>query len=101
MNYREKGANMRLNAKQTTKEDLEPIKDLEFVITDDMKETIFQMITLQQILNSKDLSKRERKMLEQQKQELLNSFRTDLQQLNPTQTMIVRTFLSGKKNKEN
>ncbi len=92
---------MRLNAKQTTKEDLEPIKDLEFVITDDMKETIFQMITLQQILNSKDLSKRERKMLEQQKQELLNSFRTDLQQLNPTQTMIVRTFLSGKKNKEN
>ena len=88
---------MRLNAKQTTKEDLEPIKDLEFVITDDMKETIFQMITLQQILNSKDLSKRERKMLEQQKQELLNSFRTDLQQLNPTQTMIVRTFLSGKK----
>lgn len=92
---------MRLNAKQTTKEDLEPIKDLEFVITDDMKETIFQMITLQQILNSKDLSKRERKMLEQQKQELLNSFRIDLQQLNPTQTMIVRTFLSGKKNKEN
>ena len=92
---------MRLNAKQTTKEDLEPIKDLEFVITDDMKETIFQMITLQQILNSKDLSKRERKMLEQQKQELLNSFRTDLQLLNPTQTMIVRTFLSGKKNKEN
>ena len=53
------------------------------------------------LLNSKDLSKRERKMLEQQKQELLNSFRTDLQQLNPTQTMIVRTFLSGKKNKEN
>lgn len=77
---------------------LEPIKDLEFVITDDMKETLFQMLTLQQLLNSESLSKRERKMIEKQKQELLDKFRTKLQQLNPTQTMIVRTFLSGKKN---
>lgn len=92
---------MRLKTDETTKENLEPIKDLEFVITDDMKETIFQMLTLQQMLDSEDLSKRERKMLEKQKQELFDKFRTKLQQLNPTQTMVVRTFLSGKKNKEN
>lgn len=84
-----------------TMEKLNPIKDLEFTITDDMKETIFEMLTIQQMLNSKELSKRERKMLEKQKQDLLNKFRTKLQQLNPTQTIIVRQFLNGEKNKEN
>lgn len=77
-------------------ERLNPIKDLEFVITDDMKETIFEMLTIQQFLNSDDLSKRKRKMLEKQKQDLLDSFKTKLQQLNPTQTLIVRQFLNLK-----
>lgn len=84
-----------------TMEKLNPIKDLEFTITDDMKETIFEMLTIQQMLNSDELSKRERKMLEKQKQDLLNKFKTKLQQLNPTQTIIVRQFLNGEKNKEN
>ena len=83
------------------REKLNPLKDLEFVITDDMKETIFEMLTIQQILKSDELSKRERKMLEKQKQDLLNNFKTKLQQLNPTQTIIVRQFLSSQKNKEN
>ena len=77
-------------------ERLNPIKDLEFVITDDMKETIFEMLTIQQFLNSDDLSKRKRKMLEKQKQDLLDSFKTKLQQLNPTQTLIVRQILNLK-----
>jgi len=77
-------------------ERLNPIKDLEFVITDDIKETIFEMLTIQQFLNSDDLSKRKRKMLEKQKQDLLDSFKTKLQQLNPTQTLIVRQFLNLK-----
>ena len=64
-------------------EKLNPIKDLEFVITDDMKETIFEMLTMQQMLNSDELDKRERKILEKQKQDLLNKFKTKLQQLNP------------------
>ena len=84
-----------------TMEKLNPIKDLEFVITDDMKETIFEMLTIQQLLNNEELSKRERKMLEKQKQDLLNSFKTKLQELNPTQTIIVRQFLSSQKNIEN
>ena len=76
---------------------LNPIKDLEFVITDNMKETIFEMLTIQQLLNNSDeLSKRERKILEKQKQTLLNNFKTNLQQLNPTQTIIVRQFLNLK-----
>ena len=36
-----------------------------------------------------------------QKQDLLNKFKTKLQELNPTQTIIVRQFLSSQKNKEN
>jgi hypothetical protein len=40
-------------------------------------------------------------MLEKQKQDLLNSFKTKLQELNPTQTIIVRQFLSSQKNIEN
>lgn len=84
-----------------TIEKLNPIKDLEFVITDDMKETIFEMLTIQQLLNKEELSKRERKMLEKQKQNLLNKFKTKLQELNPTQTIIVRQFFNIEKNKEN
>ena len=83
------------------RENLNPIKDLEFTITEDMKETIFEMLTIQQMLNSDELSKRERKMLEKRKFDLLEDFRTKLQQLNPTQTIIVRQFLSSQKNKEN
>ena len=48
-----------------------------------MKETIFEMLTMQQMLNSDELDKRERKILEKQKQDLLNKFKTKLQQLNP------------------
>ena len=79
------------------REKLNPIKDLEFTITEDMKETIFEMLTIQQMLNSDELSKRERKMLEKRKFDLLEDFRTKLQQLNPTQTIIVRQFLSSQK----
>lgn len=77
-------------------ERLNPIKDLEFVFTEDMKENIFEMLTLQQLLNSKELSKRERKMIEKQKQKLLEEFRNKLQELNPTQILIVRQFLKMK-----
>lgn len=82
--------------KDETMEELNPIKDLEFVITDDMKETIFEMLTIQQLLNKEELSKRERKMIEKQKQKLFDEFRTKLQELNPTQTLIVRQFLNLK-----
>ena len=77
-------------------EKLNPIKDLEFVFTEDMKENVFEMLTLQQLLNNEELSKRERKMIEKQKQKLFDEFRTKLQELNPTQTLIVRQFLNLK-----
>lgn len=75
---------------------LNPIKDLEFVFTEDMKENVFEMLTLQQLLDNEELSKRERKMIEKQKQKLFDEFSTKLQELNPTQTLIVRQFLNLK-----
>ena len=65
-------------------EKLKPIKDLEFVFTEDMKENVFEMLTLQQLLDNQELSKRERKLIEKQKQKLFDEFRTKLQELNPT-----------------
>lgn len=77
---------------------LEPIKDLEFTIDEEMKETIFQALSIQQILDNEELSKRERKMLEKHKLELIDKFRLKLQQLNPSQIAIVRSFLGSQKN---
>ena len=79
---------------------LEPIKDLEFTIDEEMKEITFEMLAIQQMLENEDLSKRERKMLEKHKLELIDKFRLKLQQLNPSQVAIVRTFLGSQKNEE-
>lgn len=77
--------------------ELEPIKDLEFVITDEMREILFKMIIIKQIIEKEKISKRERKMLEKHKKELLDSFRKQLHILNPKQIAIARAFLSSKK----
>lgn len=79
---------------------LEPIKDLEFNFNEEMKELIFDMLAIQQMLNNEELSKRERKQLEKFKMQLVDKFRDELQSLKPTQNAIVRAFLYGKKNDE-
>lgn len=77
-----------------------PIKDMEFTINNDMEEEVFVLLSIQQILNSTELSKREKKMLEKLKFEILDDFRSQLHNLNPTQIAIAKTFLNGKKNDE-
>ena len=42
---------------------LEPIKDLEFNFNEEMRELVFDMLAIQQMLNNEELSKRERKQL--------------------------------------
>lgn len=76
---------------------LEPIKDLEFVIDEEIKKTLLELFTIQQMLEKEKLNKRDKKMLEKHKSELIDIFRIKLQQLNPTQTAIVRAFLKGEK----
>lgn len=77
-----------------------PIKDMEFTINNDMEEEVFVLLSIQQILNSTELSKREKKMLEKLKFEILDDFRSQLYSLNPAQIKIARAFLNGKKNDE-
>ena len=79
---------------------LEPIKDLEFNFNEEMKELVFDMLAIQQMLKNEELNKRERKQLEKYKMQLVNKFRDELQALNPTQIAIVRAFLNGKEKEE-
>lgn len=79
------------------KEDLRELKDLRFAFTDEMKETLFDMMTIQKMLETEDLDKKQRKSLESEKQKLLEHFRRDLQENNPVEVSIVGTFLNMKK----
>ena len=79
---------------------LEPIKDLEFNFNEEMKELVFDMLAIQQMLKNEELNKRERKQLEKYKMQLVNKFRDELQALNPTQIAIVKTYLNGKEKEE-
>lgn len=54
---------------------LEPIKDLEFNFNEEMKELIFDMLVIQQMLNNEELNKRERNQLEKFKMQLVDKFR--------------------------
>lgn len=78
-------------------EGLSELKDLRFVFTDEMKETLFDMMTIQKMLETEELDKKQRKSLENEKQRLLEHFRRDLQENNPVEVSIVRTFLNMKK----
>ena len=77
-------------------EGLSELKDLRFVFTDEMKETLFDMMTIQKMLETEELDKKQRKSLENEKQRLLEHFRRDLQENNPVEVSIVRTFLNMK-----
>ena len=49
---------------------------MEFTINNDMEEEVFVLLSIQQILNSTELSKREKKMLEKLKFEILDDFKS-------------------------
>lgn len=76
---------------------LEPIKDLEFTFTEDMKRLSVEMLKIQQKLDEDKLSKDEREKLQLQKDEMLEQFRYELHKHNPTQIALCQYFL-GKKN---
>ena len=62
------------------------MKDLRFNLTEDMNNTMIQMLIVNQMLNeNKKLSKKERKLLEQHKTELLETFRIDFRKNNVEQ----------------
>ena len=81
-------------------EKLKDLKDLNFYFTDNMKQTLFDMMAIQKILESDDLNYKQQKKLEKEKNRLLYIFRTELQENNPVEVSIVRAFLQMKEDGE-
>ena len=82
------------------KEKLKDLKNVNFIFTDNMKQTLFDMMAIQKLLESDDLDYREQKELEKEKNRLLDIFRTELQDNNPVEVSIVRAFLQMKEDEE-
>ena len=81
-------------------EKLKDLKDLNFYFTDNMKQTLFDMMAIQKLLESDDLDYKQQKELEKEKNRLLDIFRTELQENNPLEVSIVRAFWQMKEDVE-
>ncbi len=81
-------------------EKLKDLKDANFYFTDNMKQTLFDMLAIQKLLESDDLNYKQQKELEIEKNRLLDIFRTELQENNPIEVSIVRAFLQMKEDGE-
>lgn len=81
-------------------EKLKDLKDLNFYFTDNMKQTLFDMMAIQKLLESDDLDYKQQKELEKEKNRLLDIFRKELQENNPVEVSIVRAFLQMKEDGE-
>ena len=77
-------------------EKLKDLKDVNFYFTDNMKQTLFDMMAIQKLLENDDLDYKQQKELEKEKNRLLDIFRTELQENNPVEVSIVRAFLNMK-----
>lgn len=81
-------------------EKLKDLKDVNFYFTDNMKQTLFDMMAIQKLLESDDLDYKQQKELEKEKNRLLDIFRTELQENNPVEVSIVRAFLQMKEDEK-
>ena len=77
-------------------EKLKDLKNVNFIFTDNMKQTLFDMMAIQKLLESEDLDYREQKELEKEKNILLDIFITELHENNPVEVSIVRANLNAK-----
>ena len=79
--------------------DIKNLKDLQFTITENMKNITIEMFTTKQMLDECELSKKDRKLLEKHFEKLKQQFAKELQEQNPVQVMFIRNYLSSKKEK--
>ena len=77
-------------------EKLKDLKDVNFIFIDNMKQTLFDMMAIQKLLESENLDYREQKELEKEKNILLDIFITELHENNPVEVSIVRANLNAK-----
>lgn len=76
--------------------DIENLKDLQFTITKEFKDISLEMATTRQILDECELTPKDRKLLEKHFEKLKKRFTTILQEENPVQVAIIRSYLSSK-----
>ena len=77
-------------------EKLKDLKDVNFMFTDNMKQTLFDMMAIQKLLESENLDYREQKELEKEKNILWDIFITERHENNPVEVSIVRANLNAK-----
>ena len=82
-------------------EDVKKLKNLQFTITKNFKDIVLEMATTRQILDECELSKKDRKLLEKHFEKLKMMFAKELQEQNPIQVAIIRSYLSSKKEIDN
>lgn len=79
---------------------MKDLKDVNFYFSDNMKQTLFDMMAIQKLLDSDDLNYKQQKEIEKEKNRLLDIFRTELQENNPVEVSTVRAFLQMKEDGE-
>ena len=70
------------------------IEELRFNLTEELNNTMIELLITQQMLNENKLSKRERKLLEHHKAELLEQFRFEFQRNNIEQIKLYKELIN-------
>jgi hypothetical protein len=69
------------------------IDELRFNLTEELNNTMMELLITQQMLNENKLSRRDRKLLEHHKQELLEQFRLEFQRNNIEQIKLYKELI--------
>lgn len=70
------------------------IEELRFNLTEELNNTMIELLLTQQMLNENKLSKRDRKLLEHHKAELLEQFRLEFQRNNIEQIKLYKELIN-------
>ena len=70
------------------------IEELRFNLTEELNNTMIELLLTQQMLNKNKLSKRDRKLLEHHKAELLEQFRLEFQRNNIEQIKLYKELIN-------
>ena len=70
------------------------IEELRFNLTEELNNTMIELLITQQMLNENKLSRRDRKLLEHHKAELLEQFRVEFQKNNIEQIKLYKELIN-------
>lgn len=70
------------------------IEELRFNLTEELNNTMIELLITQQMLNENKLSRRDRKLLEHHKKELLEQFRLEFQRNNIEQIKLYKELIN-------